>query len=55
VIDGGTYDGTGFHSSGLVLSFPPQLFAYRVKFTKPGTYTYFCVVHPDMKASVNVT
>jgi plastocyanin len=54
-IDGGSYDGTGFHSSGLVLSFPPALFTYKVTFTKAGTFNYICVVHPDMKGVVNVT
>jgi plastocyanin len=54
-IDGGSYDGTGFHSSGLVLSFPPALFTYKLTFTKAGTFNYICVVHPDMKGIVNVT
>lgn len=55
IIDGGSYAGSGLHSSGLVLSFPPQLFAYKLSFTKAGSYPYFCVVHPDMKGVVNVT
>jgi plastocyanin len=54
-IDGGSYDGAGLHNSGLVLSFPPQLYTYSLKFTKAGTYDYFCAVHPDMKGVVNVT
>jgi len=54
-INGGSYDGSGLHSSGLVLSFPPQLYTYALKFTKAGTYSYFCAVHPDMKGVVNVT
>jgi plastocyanin len=54
-IDGGSYDGAGVHSSGLVLSFPPQLYTYALKFTKAGTYDYFCAIHPDMKGVVNVT
>lgn len=54
-IDGGSYDGTGLHSSGVVLSFPPQLFSYSLTFTKAGTYDYFCAVHPDMKGTINVT
>ena len=53
-IDGGTYDGTGLHNSGLVLSFPPQLFTYKLKFTKAGSYSYNCLIHPDMKGTVNV-
>jgi plastocyanin len=55
VIDGGSYDGTSFHSSGLVLSFPPNLFAYKMTFTKAGSFPYICVVHPDMKGIVNVS
>jgi plastocyanin len=27
---------------------------FTVKFTKPGTYTYFCDIHPGMKGSVHV-
>jgi plastocyanin len=54
-IDGGSYDGSGTHSSGLVLSFPPQLYTYSLTFTKAGTYDYFCSIHPDMKGVVNVT
>src|SRR3954447_1244369 len=54
-IDGGSYDGASFHSSGLVLSFPPALFSYKLTFTKAGSFNYICVVHPDMKGIVNVT
>ena len=54
-IDGGSYDGTGLHSSGIVLSFPPSLFSYSLKFTKAGSYEYVCLVHPDMKGTVNVS
>jgi amicyanin len=28
---------------------------YRYTFTKPGTYSYYCSIHPDMKASVTVS
>jgi plastocyanin len=55
IIEGGSYNGTGFHSSGAVLSFPPQLFAYTLTFTKPGSYQYVCLIHPDMKGTVNVS
>lgn len=54
-INGGSYNGTGLHNSGLVLAFPPNLFTYSVKFTKAGSFTYACMVHPDMKGTVNVT
>lgn len=55
VIDGGTYDGTGFRNSGIVLSFPPQLFQYKLAFSNPGTYEYFCLIHPEMQGTVTVT
>jgi plastocyanin len=29
--------------------------SFSYKFTKPGTYDYYCAVHPDMKGSVTVT
>lgn len=55
-IDGGSYDGTGLHSSGLVLSFPPtDWYTYKLTFTKAGSYPYICTVHPDMKGTVNVS
>lgn len=54
-IDGGSYNGDGLHSSGLVLSFPPQLFSYSITFSKAGSYSYVCLIHPDMKGTVNVT
>lgn len=54
VIDGGTWDGTGYHSSGAILSFPPQLFAYKLAFSEPGTYPYVCTIHPGMTGTVTV-
>ena len=54
VIDGGSFDGAGLHSSGFILSFPDQLFSYKVKFTKAGSYPYICLIHPNMKGTVNV-
>lgn len=54
-IDGGSYDGSGFRNSGLILSFPPQLYSYSLTFTEPGTYEYFCLIHPEMIGTVTVT
>ena len=54
VTDAGSWDGTGFHNTGLVLSFPPQLGAYKLTFTKPGTYQYKCLIHVDMLGTVKV-
>jgi len=48
-----TYDGTGYFNSGL----PPEPgapFDWTLTFTKPGTYEYACLVHPNMKATVVV-
>jgi plastocyanin len=55
VVDGGRYDGTGFRSSGLFLSFPPDLLGYSLTFTKAGTYTYLCTLHPGMGGVVQVS
>jgi len=48
---GKTENGTQLNGSGL-----PQGKAkpYTLKFTKVGTFTYFCVIHPGMKARVKV-
>ncbi len=54
MIDGGSWDGTSFHSSGIILSFPPQLYQYKLTFTKAGTYTVDCLIHPHMEAKVKV-
>lgn len=55
VVEGGQWDGNGFFSSGILPSFPPALLGYEVTFTTPGTYTYACLVHPDMEGTINVT
>lgn len=48
---GASTDGTQPRSSGLsVPSFKP----YRLRFTKAGTYRYYCLVHPGMAGSVKV-
>ena len=54
-IDGGSYDGSGLHNTGVVQSFPPQLYTYSLAFTTPGSYEYVCLIHPDMKGTINVT
>jgi plastocyanin len=54
--DAGKWDGTGERSSGLVLSFPGDNFvSYSLTFTKPGTYTYLCLIHPKMGGTVVVS
>lgn len=50
-VDAGEWDGGGgFHSSGAIG--PPSTFS--VTFTKPGTYPYACVLHPQMVGTVTV-
>ena len=34
---------------------PPDIIAPTITFTKPGTYTYVCLVHPKMGGVVKVT
>lgn len=53
-IDGGSFAGSGYYSSGIYLSFPPMLFSYKLKFTKAGTYSYECLIHPGMTGAVKV-
>ena len=48
---GNTYNGSARADSGLPLG-PPTPF--KVTFTKPGTYTYFCDVHYDMRGVIVV-
>ena len=55
LIDGGSYSGTGFHSSGIILSFGAPVYQYKLTFAKAGTYEIQCQIHPDMKGSVKVT
>ena len=50
--DGGTWDGTGFHSSGSANALGD--FFYKLTFTKAGTYKYECLIHPDMLGTVKV-
>lgn len=51
-IDGGTWDGSGFISSGLLGSEPFSL--YTLRFAKPGRYRYACLVHPPMVGTLIV-
>ncbi len=54
VIDAGSWDGKAFRNSGLIVSFPPVLFGYKLTFTQPGTYPFKCVIHVDMEGRVKV-
>lgn len=55
LIDGGTFDGSAFHSSGAILSFGAPVYQYKLTFAKAGTYEVACQIHPDMKQTVKVT
>lgn len=51
-VDGGTWDGEGFLSSGLIAGEP--FATYTLRFSKAGSYEYACVVHPPMVGRVVV-
>lgn len=53
VVDGGSWGGSGFFSSGLIEGFPFAV--YRLTFTKAGSYRYACLIHPKMVGTVEVT
>jgi len=48
---GKTYDGTGMASSGIIQAAGKT---YTLTFTKPGRYTYLCLLHPGMEGTVIV-
>lgn len=52
-VDGGSYDGEGFWSSGLLGAQP--YVEYTLRITEPGSYRYACLIHPPMVGTVVVT
>jgi plastocyanin len=52
-IDAGTWDGRHFFSSGLLN--PEGVAVYSVRFSRPGTYKFACLVHPAMVGTLKVT
>src|SRR5467141_118963 len=50
----GPYDGTTFVNSGLQPLGPAAAKPFALTFAKPGTYTYHCVIHPNMVGRVVV-
>jgi plastocyanin len=52
-VDGGSYDGSGFFSSGLYGAEPYA--TYTLRFSEPGRYQYACLIHPPMVGTVVVT
>ena len=51
----GPLDGTNAASSGLQPTGPQPAQPFSVSFAKAGTYKYYCVLHPTMVGTVNVT
>jgi plastocyanin len=49
-----TYDGTVLTGSGQMGGEPQFPKEYKLTFTKPGTYAYFCAFHPMMKGTIIV-
>lgn len=49
-VDGGTWDGAGFFNSGIQFDG-----TFLLKITRPGSYEYACLIHPDMEGTVTVT
>ncbi|MBA2529482.1 MAG: hypothetical protein H0V19_05880 [Euzebyales bacterium] len=49
LVDAGEWEGNEFISSGL-----QGEIQYRLTFTEPGTYSYACLIHPQMVGSVEV-
>jgi plastocyanin len=51
-IDGGTWDGEGYFSSGLIGSEPYAKYTLRV--AKAGRYSFRCLIHPRMRGTLVV-
>ncbi len=49
-VEGGTFDGTGFLSSGILFDQP-----FKVTFSTAGTYEYVCLIHPEMEGTITVS
>jgi plastocyanin len=51
--DGGSWDGEGFWSSGLIES--ENFAVYHLRITKPGAYKFACLIHPSMVGTLEVS
>jgi plastocyanin len=51
---GGSTDGSGYRNSGLSAATTPAFKPYKLRFTKAGTFKYYCLVHPGMVGTVKV-
>jgi plastocyanin len=55
LVDLGSWDGTGFKNTGIIQSLPPKdIISLKLTFTRAGTFSYRCLIHPDMKGDVKV-
>jgi plastocyanin len=52
-LGGKVEDGSKANGSGAPANDPAK-FSYKLKFPKVGTYTYYCTIHPLMKARIKV-
>ena len=50
----GDFDGTSLANSGLQPLGPTEPAPFTMTFAEPGTYSYFCVIHPKMTGEVTV-
>ncbi|HUR23248.1 MAG TPA: plastocyanin/azurin family copper-binding protein [Acidimicrobiales bacterium] len=50
----GPYDGKSLVNSGLAPLGPAPAAPFKVTFPKAGTFTYYCVIHPNMTGTVTV-
>ena len=51
-----TFHGNGFWNSGfLAANLPPLPASNSVKFSAPGTYQFYCLIHPFMHGTITVT
>lgn len=49
-VEGGTYSGEGFFSSGILFDQP-----FKLAFAKAGSYEYVCLIHPEMEGTITVS
>lgn len=54
VVDGGSWDGEGFHTSGILRADVPLDVTYTLAVTEPGTYEMRCLVHDEARARLVV-
>src|SRR5262249_22692325 len=52
-VDGGTYSGDGFWSTGSLTA--NIAVEYTLRFAKPGVYKFACLVHPPMVGTITIT